>query len=132
MSWTTVVWAMGASACLTLSAINLFVGVRRRAPANLIFFLMGLAVAALAGFELALMKSPDPEEHGRILRWAHVPIFVMIVSLVFFVLTYLHAGRRWLGWSVIGLRALSLVLNFLIRPNLNYSRIEAVRPIRFL
>ena len=53
MSWTTVVWTIGASACLTLSAIHGFVGVRRKAPAPLTFFVIGLAVAALAAFELA-------------------------------------------------------------------------------
>jgi two-component system, LuxR family, sensor kinase FixL len=132
MSWPTVVWAMGASACLTLSAIHLVIGLRRLTPANFLVFATGLAVATLAGFELALMKSPVPEEHARLLRWVHVPIAVIVICLVLFVWTHVWSGRRWLGWMAIGGRALCLVLNFLVQPNFNYSRISGVRPVRFL
>src|SRR5262249_30997641 len=132
MSWTTVVWAMGASACLTVSAIHLVIGLRRPAAANLLVFATGLAVAVLAAFELTLMKSPVPEEHAWLLRWAHVPIAAIVVCLVLFVWTHVWSGRRWLGWLAIGFRLSCLVLNFLVEPNFNFSRITGVRPVRFL
>jgi PAS domain S-box-containing protein len=132
MSWTTVLWSMDAAACLTLATIHLGIGLRRRAVANLLFSLMAVSAATMAGLELALMRSPDAAVHGELIRWAHVPFFVLVVSLVFFVRSYLGAGRAWLAWTFIGVRAASLVLNFLSDPNLNYVRITGVRPLEFL
>ena len=56
----------------------------------------------------------------------------MIVSLVGFVRLYLRAGRRWLAWAVWVARTLSLILNFVCAPNLNYREITARRHIPFL
>src|SRR5262249_30303752 len=132
MSWTTVVWAMGASACLTVSAIHLVIGLRRPAAANLLVFATGLAVAVLAAFELTLMKSPVPEERAWILQWAPGPLAALVVCLVLLVGPCVWSGRRWLGWRAIGLRLSPLVLNFLVDPIFNFSRITGVRPARFL
>src|SRR5262245_7097506 len=132
MSWTSILWSMDATACLTFGAIHLVVGLRRRAPANLLFSLMAASAAFLAAMELRLMHSSDPAAHAAIIRWAHAVFFVLFVALVFFVRTYLRAGRPWLLWTVIAVRAASLVVNFLSDPNLNYTRITGVRPLRFL
>jgi two-component system sensor kinase FixL len=132
MSWTTVVWAMGASACLTLAAIQLIVGLRQKALASLLFSVSAVSAAAIAIFELLLMKSPSAEEHGRLLRWVQIPILTMVSSLVLFVGTYLRAGRAWLASTVIGTRVLACVVNFLVHPNLNYSRITDALPMQLL
>src|SRR5438093_6724320 len=55
----------------------------------------------------------------------------MIASLVVFVRLYLRAGRRWLAWAVVGVRTLSLILNFTFWPNINYRQITALRHIFF-
>ena len=123
---------MDAAACLTLAAIHLVVGLRRRAAANLLFTVMAVSAAVMAGMELALMRSADPAVHAGIIRWAHFVFFALLLGLVFFVRTYLRAGRVWLLWTVVGVRALSLAVNFLSDPNLNYSRITGVRPADFL
>jgi two-component system, LuxR family, sensor kinase FixL len=132
MSWPTVVWAMGVSACLTLSAVHLGIGLRQRTAANLVFFQLGVSVAALAVFELLLMKSPLPQEHALLLRWIQVPLLLIVLSLVLFVRNYLRAGRPWLGWAAVGVRGLCVALGFLVAPNFNYTRITGVRPVRFL
>jgi two-component system sensor kinase FixL len=132
MSWTTVFWSMDAAACLTLAAIHLVVGLRRRAAANLLFSLMAVSAAVMAALELRLMHSPVPEVHAGIVRWAHGVFFVLFLSLVFFVRSYFRAGRTWLMWTVVLVRGASLALNFLVDPNLNYVRITGVRPLRFL
>ena len=51
------------------------------------------------------------------------------MSLVGFVRFYLRAGRPWLAWTVCGLRTLSLILNFVFTPNLNYREITALRHV---
>src|SRR6266704_1381186 len=56
----------------------------------------------------------------------------MIASLVAFVRLYLRAGRRWLAWTVVGVRTLSLTLNFIFSPNINYRQITTLRHISFL
>jgi PAS domain S-box-containing protein len=65
-------------------------------------------------------------------RWAHLPAWVLIVSLVGFVRLYLRAGRLWLAWTICGVRTLSLILNFVFTPNLNYREITALRHVAFL
>ena len=133
MSWVTIIWAMIASACLTLALVHVLVWWRRRdVRANLLFSLTAVATAVFAGCELWMMRAETPGAFGTALRWTHVPAWVLIVSLVGFVRLYLRAGRLWLAWTVCGLRTLSLILNFVCTPNLNYREITALRHILFL
>ncbi len=104
----------------------------RAARANLVFSVMALAVAAFAVLELALMRTETPEQFGMVVRWMHVPAWVIVVSLLGFVRLYLRAGRWWLAWTVVGVRTLSLILNFGFSPNINYREITALRHIPFL
>ena len=133
MSWVTIVWSMAASACLTLAAMHLLVWSRRRtAWANLLFAVSAAGTAAYAGCELWMMRAQTPGEFGLALRWAHVPGWVTVVSLVAFARVYLRAGRLWLAWTVCGVRTLSLLLDFGPAPNLNYREISALRHVPFL
>ncbi len=133
MSWVAVIWPMIASACLTLAAMHVLVWANKRtAWASLLFSLTALATAAVAGCELWLMRAETAQAYGVALRWAHVPYWVLIVSLVGFVRLYLRAGRPWLAYAICGARTLSLILNFIFSPNLNYREITALRQIHFL
>jgi PAS domain S-box-containing protein len=124
---------MIASACLTLAALHLMVWWRRRERrAQALFFLAALGTAILAVLELWSMRAATPGEYGIVLRWANVPYWVLVISLVGFIRLYLRAGRPWLGWTVCGLRTLSLVLNFIFTPNTQYREITALRHVRFL
>src|SRR6266705_1484060 len=133
MSWVTIIWSMGGGACLTLALMQVVVWWKdRKARANLVFSVMAIAVAAFAALELTLMRAETPEQFGITVRWMHVPAWVIIVSLVGFVRLYLKAGRRWLAWTVVAVRTLSLILNFAFSPNINYREITALRHISFL
>ena len=133
MSWVTIVWSMVASASLTLAAMHFLVWARRRtARAHLFFSLSAAGVAAYAACELQMMRAETPSEFGLALRWAHVPVWVIIVSLVAFARLYLGAGRLWLAWTVCGVRTLALLLNFGPAPNLNYLEISALAHRPFL
>src|SRR5204863_5791657 len=85
--------------------------------------------AALTGFELALVRAQTVEQYGAILRWAQLPIWAVVVSLVIFVRLYFRAGRPWLAWSVCGGRTLALILNFVFIPNLSYRQITGLRQV---
>src|SRR5260221_6083588 len=98
MSWVTVIWAMIASACLTLALVHLLVWWRRpKARASLLFALMALATAFFAGCELWMMRAATPLAYGMAVRGGHVPARLLIVLLVGFVLLYLPGGRVWLA-----------------------------------
>ena len=124
---------MMASACLTLAVVHALVWWRRRdVLAHLLLALSAVATAVFAGAELCLMRAESPREYGFLMRWAHVPLWALLVSLVGFVRLYLHAGRPWLAWTFVGLRTLSLVLNFLVGVSLNYREVTQVKNIRLL
>src|SRR5881409_1767604 len=133
MRWVVVIWSMGSGACVVLALMHIAVWWKDRAArANLVFSVMAIAVATLAALELALMRAQTPEQFGTVVRWLHVPAWVIVASLVGFVRLYLRAGRRWLAWAVVGVRTLSLIFNFGFSPNINYREITAVRHIPFL
>ena len=99
MSWVTIIWAMTASACLTLALVHVLVWWRRpNARANLLSALSAVATAVYGGCELWMMRAETPGAFGMAVRWTHVPAWVLIVSLVGFVRVYLRAGRLWLAW----------------------------------
>ena len=132
MSWVTVLWSAIAAASLIVSVEHVLIGARRRTVANLLFAVVGSSVAAVALFELLLMRASTPRAYGAFVRWIHAPIFFLVASLVFFVWTFLGAGRIWLGAAVLATRAAALLVNFLHPPNLNFVEISGVRKVRFL
>src|SRR5437763_14349194 len=128
MSWITIVWSMNAAACLTLAGIYLLVWCKQRQNwAHLLVSFTAVATAAIAAFESAMMHAETIGQYDALLRWIHVPVWVLVISFVSFVRLYLHAGRRWLAWSICCLRTLVLILNFVFTPNLNFRHITSLR-----
>src|SRR5437773_668870 len=128
MSWVTLLWSMDSAFCFTLAGIYLLVWFKQREKwEHLLFSCSALAAGVVAGFELASMQAETTAQYGAVLRWAHLPVWMLFVSVVWFVHLYLRAGRRWLVWTVCGLRTLVLVLNFLFKPNLNFREITSLR-----
>jgi two-component system, LuxR family, sensor kinase FixL len=128
MTWITIVWSMNAAACLTLAGIYLLVWCKQREGwAHLLFSFTAVAAAAIAAFELAMMHAETVGRYEALIRWIHVPVWVLIVSLVSFVRLYLRAGRPWLAWSICGLRTLVLILDFIFTPNINFRHITSLR-----
>jgi signal transduction histidine kinase len=133
MNWITVLWAMVASACLTLAVIHALVWWRERhAWSNLLFALAAVGTAGLGACEYWMMQATTIPAFGTALRWLHVPAWVLILSLLGFVQAFLRSGRPWLAWTVCAVRTLSLVLDFVHSPNLNYREITGLRQVRFL
>ncbi|PYL21188.1 MAG: hypothetical protein DMF44_13630, partial [Verrucomicrobia bacterium] len=119
---------MNAAACLTLAAFYCVVWCKQRENwVHLVFSFSAVAAAAIAAFELAMMHAKTVGQYEALLRWIHVPVWVLTVSFVMFVRLYLHAGRPWLAWSICGLRTVVLILNFIFTPNLNFQQITMLR-----
>src|SRR5215467_5422260 len=105
MNWVTVVWSISSGACLTLAFLQFIVWWKDRAArANLVFAVGAVAVAVFAGLELALMRTETLGQFDAIVRWIHVPAWVLIVSSVAFVRLYLNAGRQWHAWTIVAVR----------------------------
>jgi two-component system, LuxR family, sensor kinase FixL len=125
MSWVTVIWSMIASACLTLAAIYALVWYRQRTTwAHLYFSLTAASTAAFALIELWMMRAQTPAELRAALMWLQLPLLVWLVSLVWFVRTYLGAGRLWLAWTICGMRFIYALLSFAIG-QLNLREVSA-------
>src|SRR4051812_27222310 len=132
-SWITFAWSSSAAACLTLAFVHLVIWVRQPARrAHLVFVILAASVAAVAVFELLMMRAQTPIEFGEIERWRQIPIFTLVVSVVLYVRLYFGAGNLWLAGITCGLRLLALVINFLAETNLHYARITALREVPLL
>jgi PAS domain S-box-containing protein len=128
MSWVTVIWSMNAGACLTLATFYGAVWFKQRANrAYLLFSCTAIAAAVISAFELWMLNAMTVQQYQVLMRWIHVPVWVLTLSLVAFVRLYLHAGRSWLAWSIYALRTLVLILNFVFPVSINFSRITDIR-----
>src|SRR6267154_4848626 len=128
MSWITVVWSMNAAACLTLAAFYGVVWCKQRDNwVHLLFSCSAVAAAAISAFELWMTNATTVEQYQLLVRWIHVPTWILIVSFVAFVRLYLHAGRAWLAWGIYGLRTLVLILNFIFPVSINFRAITDIR-----
>jgi two-component system sensor kinase FixL len=130
MSWVTLLWSMDAALCFTLAGIYLLVWFKQRKRwEHLLFSCSAAATGFIALIELAMIRSETTAQYGRLLQWEHLPIWVLFLALVWFGHLFLRAGRRWLVWTICGLRTLVLVLNFLFPPNINYREITSLRHV---
>jgi PAS domain S-box-containing protein len=124
---------MVASACLTLGAMHFLAWLQSRTKwPELLFALLSVSFAGFAAGELAMMRAETPEQFATVLRWLHVPVWAVTLTLVGFVRVYLQAGRVWLAWITCGLRTVALLLNFLEGQNLNYREVTALGHVPFL
>src|SRR5258706_6677131 len=133
LSWITIVWSAIASACLTVAIVSLGIWYKRSREATLLPFpVVAISVAAIAICELAMMRAQTVEQFAAAMRWAHVPVFTLVIAMVAYVLFSLRAGSLWLAGGACALRLISLVLNFHFEPNLNYTQITGLRQIEML
>lgn len=128
MNSVTVIWSVNAGACLTLAAFYGVVWSKQRANrAYLLFSCSAVAAAVISAFELWMLNATTVEQYQLLIRWIHVPVWILMISFVAFVRLYLHAGRAWLAWSIYALRTLVLVLNLTFPVSINFNRITGIR-----
>jgi two-component system sensor kinase FixL len=127
MNWVEIAWIMMIAASLMLGVVHLFVWQKQRSQyAHLLFFVLAASAAAYGAFELRRMGAETPASLAANGRWSHVPLAMVILSIVGFVRLYFDAGRLWLAYAVIGIRLVALALNFLTGVNVNFKEITAL------
>src|SRR5438094_3425021 len=128
MSWITIVWSMNAGACFVLAGVCFVVWCKQRESwPHLLFSCSAVAAGVIALIELTMLHANTVGQYTALLRWIHVPVWVLTLSFVAFVRLYLRAGRPWLAWSICSLRTLVLIVNFVVTPNINFRRITSLR-----
>ncbi len=105
MNWVQVAWIMMIAASIMLGVVHVFVWQKQRLQyAHLLFFTLAVSAAAYGAFELARMQAETPASLAALARWSHVPLAMVIISVVWFVRLYFGAGRLWLAYAVTGVR----------------------------
>jgi len=133
MNGVTIVWALIGGVSLTLAFIHFPVWLRQRTTWNSAFLMsMALGTALLAFCELSMMMARTPDDYGHALRFAHVPVWITMVSMIGFMQVALKPRYRWLGWTVVGLRTVTLALNFSTGESLNLGTVTELHTFRLL
>jgi two-component system sensor kinase FixL len=121
---------MMASSILTLALLHLFIWLNQRQQwAHLAFSIAAFATAMLAGMELMSIRAVSIEQIATLQRWAHLPVLVIWVAIVFFVRFYFNAGHLWLAWTVCGLRALALILSLTTGQSLFFREVTNIKHV---
>jgi len=119
---------MNAGACFVLAGVCFVVWCKQRESwPHLLFSCSAVAAGVIALIELTMLHANTVGQYTALVRWIHVPVWVLTLSFVAFVRLYLRAGRRWLAWSIYGLRTLVLIVNFISSPNINFRVITGLR-----
>jgi PAS domain S-box-containing protein len=127
MNWVEIIWIVMSAACLTLGVIHLFVWFKQRSQyAHLLFFALAISATAFGAFELVMMQAQSPAGYAATLRWAHVPLAMVVLSMIWFVHFYFDAGRLWLAYTASGFRLCALALNFVTGANVNFREVTAM------
>ena len=128
LSSLVVIWSMVSSVGLLLGVIHLMIWLRdRRRGAVLLAAIMAIGAGLLALVELALMTRTSTADYQRLLWWANVLIFAILVPMTWFVYVHLGTARRWLALTITAAWVLGLLVNFVMPGNLTFSSIEALR-----
>lgn len=119
--------------CVGLGVIYLYLWTRVRNRLDYLYYaLASLGLAAYSWFEYAMLFASTPEQYGTLLRWVHIPAFAFLLFLALFLWSHLGGVPLWLLVSFIGVRATSLIFNFLSPVSLNYSSLTELKELRVL
>ncbi len=133
MSYVTVLWSVVAACALLLAIMYGYVWLMdRKARASLAFAVLALSIVGIVVGELAVLHAQTAAEWSERLRWAHLPVFALMVSILVFIRLHFGAGRPWLMWTIIALRCFVLAVNFSVATNFNFERIDTIEYIPFL
>jgi len=133
MSLVTTLWSMEAAAALTLAVLYGVVWtVDRRNLANLTLCIVAIAMAEVARAEVGMMHATTAAEYGEWVRLCYLPVFFAVVGQVLFVHLYLGTGRRDLLWTIVGIRLVVLIGNFLTYPTFAWREIGDLHHVQFL
>ncbi len=97
-----------------------------RDPVYLLSAVMTVSGGANAVIELVLMHATSIDAYGVLMQWAHLSVFCLLVSMVWFVRIRLSTARRWLAILITMLWSAAIVVNWLSPYSLVFSEITSL------
>ncbi|KPK28931.1 MAG: hypothetical protein AMJ61_00005, partial [Desulfobacterales bacterium SG8_35_2] len=114
--------------CITFALIHLFIWFRQRGViAHLLFSIAALGAAGCAFAEFWALTAGTIETYHSTVRWQHIPVFILLVSLVWFIVVYFGTARKWLAQLITALWVLVLVINFLSPHSIVFTDISYLK-----
>ncbi len=92
----------------------------------LIIAFMAMAVGCNVILEMLMLSTIDVDHYNFIVKLGNVPIFFMLMSLLWFIRVYLQAGSRWLLGVIVLIWTSTLIANFLTPSGLVFSELTAI------
>jgi len=133
MSALTVIWSLGAGACLLLGVVHGFIWLRQehqeRSAAHLLIAVAAVSAAITAIFEITLLHTTSLETIRRVGRPINLTTGIVIVSLVWYLVIHLKTPRRWLAWTITDLWFFCLVINLFFPNGLAYREITGFQQV---
>ena len=121
-----------SAVALTLGLLYLRFWISQVERTDFIYFAMACFwVAVYSWFEMAIMNTDSTYEIGWMLWWASIPAGFTIIAVASFLYRYL-SGRKWLFWTVVGLRTIGLVANLFLYPNIYFRSITRIDHVTIL
>ncbi|MCJ7716362.1 MAG: sigma 54-interacting transcriptional regulator, partial [Anaerolineales bacterium] len=131
MGFFSIAYVSFIAIALTLLIIHFRVWLSRRGDLdNLMFSLAALGAAGLAVMELLYYKTESLEEFNLLMKLMHIPLFILLVSITWFVWFYFKTGRRWMAISITALWTLGLIFNFIVGDNLTFIEVEGLKQVQ--
>ncbi len=130
MSFLTTAWSMVIAASFILAIQHFVIWTNnRRITANLIFSITAFGATVSALFELFQRQTTSIEIYQQAVRLGHLPTFILLVSLVWFVDIYFGTAKRWLTILISSMWVLALVINFTSDSSLTFQSIAEIKRI---
>ncbi|QNP39511.1 ATP-binding protein [Lysobacter solisilvae (ex Woo and Kim 2020)] len=127
MTWIDLVWPMLASASLLVGFAHVLVWATQPAQrVHLAFALAAVSIGALALLELSTYRAQSPQHMALLLRWMHVGIAGMVLSLLYVLHHWFGYGSVRLAIAAAALRVLALAINFGVGDNLNFLSVDGI------
>jgi signal transduction histidine kinase len=117
ISYLVAIATACATACLMLALMHLIIWVRSgRQMTYLLSTVMVIAAGSVAIIDLLQILAPSTAEYVFWSRLMHVALFVLLISLMGFVRSYLNTGPAWLIYVVAVLWSIAVIQSFVL-PN---------------
>jgi PAS domain S-box-containing protein len=128
MSLLTVIWSMCSAASLMLAMIHLIIWLQDgRKALYLLIAIASFSASAIALIDLFLLGSESVEQYLQLTVWSNFSIFLLLVSLVWFIDQYFGPSKRWLAVLITFLWAIGILVNFTLPGSLTFIEITELR-----
>jgi signal transduction histidine kinase len=118
---------MCAAACFVFAIVHMMLWLRGSyKPDYLIIAVMATAAGCNVILEMLLLLTTDVDQYIFTMKLDVIAIFLVLMSLLWFIRVYLQAGSRWLLGVIVLLWTITLVSNFFSPGGVVFSEITAI------